>query len=125
QDWEYHACPMDGPDLFSDGDALHIAWRSKDDVYSSAWMGDYMAGALTPMSEKKDSRVYPLVMSNAGGDRVFVWVEGNEVRYENVSRTGHALHGPIGAAPYRSRPAGFVAPDGTFLIVTDGVTEGY
>jgi hypothetical protein len=120
--WQLDICPMAGPFVqsASHSNQVLISWMSRGAVYraSSNDGGQTFGPRLAPMGGHRSPASSPIVLSNARGQFLFGWVEGQSVRFECISPDGRIqASGENGRLPSNSRLTGFVDQDGSFALV--------
>ncbi len=119
--WVFEGCPMAGPSVDpTTSKLIHVAWMSDGQVYHAT--SDNGGGSFTaraaPGDPQQGPRSLPVIVSNARGEQLFAWVEGQHVRWERLSTDGRIMaSGDNGRLPSESKFAAFADRDGNFVLV--------
>ncbi len=124
--WRSDRCPMSSFALFPTPNGTLAAWETAGNVFFTRLSAaEPESPAVIPAPERKLGRKHPLLLSNALGETLLAWVEGSgwqrggglawrlfTASGEPTDRTGRAE-----GVPANSLLAGYVEPDGDFVII--------
>lgn len=111
--WKFEGCPMSGPFLQAGQAPALVAWMSQGEVYYAREGGP----RTPPRAARSVARNYPLALVNKRGEVLFAWVEGPKLRWEAYAPDSALLSSGDTDSTPKSRPTGFVVPDGSFTVV--------
>lgn len=112
-DWSFRGCPMDGPRLGQGKDALMVAHTVDGRVGWNRIDGTKVQSCQRPGEPKGK---FPLALQRPDGATLIAWVEGEDLKWSVRDSRGKSLGSGDLPGP-RSRPAGFVDPEGQFVLV--------
>ncbi len=124
--WNKNACPMSTYGIAGTGDRTALAWETKGQVYCSIFQKteNRLTKAISPPGEGK-KRKHPAVAINDDGRILLAWTEGTgwdkggKLAWQLFDGEGKPTDesGRVDGVDAWDRPAVYVKPDGTFVIV--------
>lgn len=115
EDWVEGGCPMDGPRLCARGDELLVAYTVKSRA-AFAFIREGKCSA--PVRPRQGDRGKQALVLASGPRILLAWMDKDGLlRWELLADGVVVSRGDAGPVPKGSRPAGFVDPEGTFVLV--------
>ncbi len=123
--WKLATCPMSSASLTEGAGRVLAAWETSGQVYFAGIDPKTMQVSRPAAPPAGAKRRFPVAVSNARGETLFVWTEGTAwakggaVVWQIFDKDGNATQekGRADGLPVWSLPTSFARPDGTFVVI--------